>query len=239
MKIRTIGLLLGVTILTVWCRIAEAADQDKDKRSVTVQGEGKVQAIPDIAMLSVGVSQDGSSVEAVSAKVRDAIGQVLAAIKAQGIADKDIQTQLYEMQPKWEWTGGRLHRVGFTVSNQVAVKVHDLKKVGRLLAAVTDAGATSVNGPNFNFENPQELERKALALAMEDAKAKAAVLAQAGGAGLGEVLTIDQGGPVAWPRPRPILARAMAAGGAMQVAEPVETGEESFISNVTVTFALH
>jgi uncharacterized protein len=238
MKIRIIGPLLCIAILVPWCRVAGADEAKKDSRTVTVQGQGKIQAIPDIATLSVGVSQDGSSAEAVSAKVRDAIGQVLAAIKAQGIPDKDVQTQFYEVQPKWEWTGGRQQRAGFTVSNQVAIKVHDLKKVGRLLAVVTDAGATSVNGPNFGFDNPQELERQALVKAMEDAKDKAAALAQAAGASLGEVTTIDQGGPVAWPGPRPLFASHRAMAAQAVPSEPIETGEQNFTSNISVTFTL-
>lgn len=232
-----INLSLGLFLMAPLLH-AENNSDTKDRRTITVQGQGKVQAVPDMATLSIGVSQDGPSAEAVSARVRADIGKVLEAVKAQGIPDKDVQTQYYAVQPKWDWTNGRQRRIGFTVSNQVAVKVHDLKKVGSLLSAVTEAGATSVNGPDFDFDNPQQLERKALAAAMDDAKAKAAVLAEAGGASLGEVVTIEQNGEIAWP-----IRRAFAAGKAAMLAapsapEPVETGEQTFTSNVTVTFVL-
>ena len=79
--------------------------------------------------------------------------------------------------------------------------IHDLKKTGAVLSAALDAGANNVNGPQFEFENPQALRRQALVKAMEDAKAKAALLAQNAGASLGEVLTItESGAPAVWPR---------------------------------------
>src|SRR6185437_13193763 len=150
-----------------------ASEPGKDVRTVTVQGNGGIDAVPDIAHLSAEVSEDGPQLEAVAASVRAKIGRVLEALRAQGIPDKDIQTQVFNIQPKWENDRrGNVTRVGFIVSNGIAVKAEDLKKVGKILTAVADAGATRVRGPDFSFSRRQELERQALKLAMEDAKAK-------------------------------------------------------------------
>jgi len=226
-----INLLLVSFVMTPSLHAQDNSDK-KDRRTVTVQGQGKL----DIATLIAGVTQDGPSLDNVSAQVRTLISKVLDGVKAQGIADKDIQTELYQVEPKYEQDKrGNSHPTGFVVTNRVAVKVHDLKKIGKTLSAIVSAGATTVEGPNFEFDNPQVLERKTLALAMEDAKAKAAVLAESGGASLGEVMTIDQSGGINWPMRRPIMARAAMMPAA---AEPIETGEQAFNSNITVTFAL-
>ena len=95
-----------------------------------------------------------------------------------------------------------------------------------------------MNGPDFDFDNPDALERKALVKAMEDAKAKALLLAQASGASLGEVVTISQNGFSGPPGPRPLLARGMMAMASAVAEEPIAAGEQRFTSTVTVTFAL-
>jgi uncharacterized protein YggE len=166
------------------------------------------------------------------------MGAVLESVRREGVADKDVQTDLFQIQPVYEQDKrGNPHPSGFRVSNRVAIKVRDLKKVGRLLSVVTAAGANSVTGPNFEFDNPSQLEREALAKAMEDAKAKASTLAQAAGAALGEALTISQTGNAGWPPPRPVMAmRAKAF--AESADTPIAAGEQGFTAEVSVTFAL-
>jgi uncharacterized protein YggE len=237
-RTRRIRTMLCAGLLAAWSSVAHAEESVKDKRTVTVQGEGKMQAVPDIATLSVEVVQEGASLDEVSAQVRQQMTHVLDALKAQGIAEKDIQTRVYQVQPRYDnEKRGNTRRSGYVVSNGLLVKVRDLKKVGKVLSATVNAGATNVNGPDFDFDNPQQLEHKTLALAMDDAKAKAAVLAEGAGAKLGDVVTINQMGGVVWPVRRQAFAmRAMAM--AATAEEPIATGEQSFTSNITVTFAL-
>ena len=206
---------------------------------MTVQGQGKIQAVPDIAVLSIEVTLTGEALDAVSTQVRERMQKALAALKAQGVEDKDIQTQAYQVQPQFAYDkSGNATRKGYTVTNRVAAKVRELKKVGKVLTAVVDSGVTAVNGPDFDFDNPQALERQALAKAVEDAKAKAGILAQAANATLGEVLTITQNGSGNLPGPRPLMMRAMAMPAAVNAEEPISAGEQSFTSNVTLIFAL-
>ncbi len=219
---------------------AEESDTLKyGKRTVTVEGNGKLQAVPDIARLSVGVMLDGKESEPVAILVRQRTRQLIDVVNAQGIPGKDLQTQQYSVQPKWAYENGKSRKVGYTVSNQLVVTVRDVSQAGKILAALVEAGATNINGPDFDIDNPQLLERKILGLAMDDAKAKAAVLAQAADAKLGPVLTISQSA-VNWPGPIPhppvhVMARAFA----VQVPEePVATGEQTVNATISVTFEL-
>lgn len=232
-------LLAGLLAIPLASRAA-SDDKKEEKRTVSVQGQGKISAVPDIAMLTIEVRQEGASLDAVSEQVRRGIAKVLDGLKAQGIADKDIQTVAYQVRPRYERDKpGNMRPNGFIVENRVAAKVRDLKKVGKVLAAVVQSGATSVTGPDFDFDNPQALERKALALAMDDARAKAAVLAEAAGAHLGPVESISQSGDIAWPMaPRPMLGMRMAAAAAAPAEEPISAGEQAFRSNVQVTFEI-
>ena len=162
---------------------------------------------------------------------------ILKALRAQGVADKDIQTQVYQVVPKMEWKSGRANRIGYTVANQVEVKLHDLKKIGAVLSAVTDAGANNVLGPQFEFAEPQEMERKALAMALADAKAKAALLAQAAGATLGEVAKIEEN-PAYRPGPRPMMAMEARMAQTASPEQPIASGEETVEAMVTASFIL-
>src|ERR1035437_4200640 len=92
-----IGIALSFLILSPILRAEKTNETKKDSRTLTVQGEGKVQAVPDIATLSVEVSQEGEDLDPVTAEMRRQMSKVLESVKAQAIEDKDIQTQLYNV----------------------------------------------------------------------------------------------------------------------------------------------
>jgi uncharacterized protein YggE len=226
--------------LTTPFLFADDTSHEKRERILTVEGEGKVQTVPDIATLSVEVSQEGEDLDPVMARVRRDMGKILDIVKAQGIAEKDIQTEVFNIRPKLEYDKrANPRRVGFMVTNRISVKIRDLKKVGKVLSSVTAGGATSVNGPDFDVDNPQTYQRKALALAFEDARSKATALTEAAGIHLGEIVSLTPG-TVNFPiRPRPFMARQMAmAGAAAEVQEPIAAGEQTITATVTVVYAL-
>lgn len=228
--------LVGILSVRSW---SDDDSVSKNRRMVSVQGQGKVHAIPDIARVTAEVRQEGASIDNVSADVRRQMTKVMEALKGQGIEEKDLQTQLYQVQPKYENDKrGNQRPVGFIVTNQVAATVRRIPNLGKILTAVVNAGATGVQGPDFDFDDPHALELKALAAAMENAKAKAATLARSGGAGLGEVWKIDQLNMGGWPgRPRPMMAKGMMAMSAME-SEPIAAGEQDFTATVQVSYLL-
>lgn len=207
------------------------------ERLITVSGQGKVAAVPDQAQLRIEVSEEGSRIEAVNQKVRQAVEDVMKTLKTHGVPEKDIQTQAFQVAPKMEWHNGRSSRVGFTVSNQVMVTIKDLKKVGTVLAAVLEAGANNVSGPDFGFQNAKELERKALVMAVEDAKAKAVLLAQTAEASLGPLMTLQELN-IQRPGPRPGYAARMMAMDKASADVPISAGEEAVEASVTAAFSL-
>jgi uncharacterized protein YggE len=237
---KLLSLLCLVGLLSWIAGAAESRDdKEKKERTLTVQGQGKVQAIPDIATLSVEVSQDGSDLDPVLTQVRKQMNKVLETVKSQGIQDKDVRTDLFQVRPKYEHDKrGNPRRVGYVVTNRISVKVRDLKKAGRVLGAVLDAGATTVNGPDFEIDNPEAIERQALAAATKDAKARAATVAEAAGVQLGEILTINPQS-ITWPGPRrPYLMRAMAMESAAPAEEPIAAGEQTITGFVTLTYII-
>ena len=202
-----------------------------------MQGQGKAFAVPDIAILSVEISQEGADLDPILIQVRKQMNKVLEAVKGQGIADKDVQTAFFQVRPKYEADKrSNPHRVGFVVTNRASVKVRDLKKAGKVLTVVLNAGATTVDGPNFELDNPQAAEREALVAATQDARAKAQTVAEAAGVQLGEIMTIAPQS-VTWPSPpRPMMLRAAMNEGAAE--EPLAAGEQTLTGFVTLTYSI-
>lgn len=159
---------------------------------------------------------------------------VLKAVRSFGIADKDLRTLHYNVQPKYRYDkeGSERKRVGFTVSNRVRAVLKDLDQAGKVLEAATRAGATHIEGPHFGFSDPSKLEIQALRSAMEDAKRKAEALAQAAGTSLGKVLSIQSSSQAA-PPPRPMMM-AMRA----EADVPIERGEGAVSAQVEVVYSL-
>jgi uncharacterized protein len=228
--------VLEMVLFASLAMVSEAAE--KQERTIVVQGQGKASAIPDIATLSIEVSQDGAELDPVLTKVRKDMEKVLDVIKKQDIPEKDIRTELFQVNPKFEADKrGNARRVGYTVTNRVSVKVRDLKKTGKVLSASLNAGATSVHGPQFELDNPSQVEREALAAATRDAKAKAQAVAEAAGVQLGEIISI-QPQHMNWPVPV-YRGRAMAMMASADVAsEPVSAGEQTLTGHVSLTFEI-
>ena len=236
---KTKSLFIGVISALIFSLPVLAADSSHEKkdRTLTIQGQGKVSAIPDIATFSVEVSQDGTDLDPVLSQVRKEMNKVIETIKAQGIEDKDIRTEIFQVHPKFEQDKrNNPKRVGYTVANRLSIKVRDLKKTGKVLTAVLNAGATTVNGPDFEIDNPDAVERQALAAATKDARSKAQAVADAAGVQLGEIVTINPQA-VNWPGPRrTMMVRAMAMPATMEAEEPIAAGEQTLMGYVTVTY---
>jgi uncharacterized protein YggE len=206
--------------------VAHAAD-----RIVSVTGEATVNAAPDSAVIRMGVSTQAATAREASSANAQKMTALFAALKDAGIAEKDIQTAWLSLQPQYE-TGrpGAPRVVGFQASNQLNVKVRDVKALPSLLDRAISAGATDVSGTEFVVSDQSKLLDQARGQAIADARRKAELYVQAAGAHLGQVISILEDNAI--PPPRPMALRAAAA------AVPVAPGEQTLHVNVSVTYAV-
>ncbi|MFS8037806.1 SIMPL domain-containing protein [Xanthobacter sp. AM11] len=193
--------------------------------TLTVVGEARVSTPPDMATLSTGtVSAAKTADEALAANSR-AVAEVIAAIKAAGIAAGDIATANFSVQPQYAQGQSSSREapklVGFEVRNSVRVTVRDLDKLGALLDKAIQSGANQASGLAFAFADPAKIEREARLASVKDAMDQAKALAAAAGLRLTRITSIQpeiQGGIV---MPAPMLMKAEGA----RMAVPVEAGE--------------
>jgi len=160
------------------------------KRTISVSADATIKAKPDLANFSFGVSKDGATASQALAANSSAMRRVIAVIKKEGVAARDIQTQNVNVNPTTDSNG---NTTGYSASNSVSVDLHDVLKAGRLITRVTDAGANLESGPTFSLENTDLVYRKALNEALDKARANAASMAAHVGLSLGKPATIKEG----------------------------------------------
>ncbi len=206
--------------------------------TISVSGDAKVSAAPDIATLSFGVTTGRQpSAKAAIAMVTKNMTAVLDAVEKQGIPKKDIATQSFWLNPVYDYTtGGQIPR-GFEATQSLSVKVHDLDKVGDVLTAATNAGANQAGGIDFSIDNPDSLRAEARKDAIKEAQDKAKILADSLGMKLGRLTGFQEDGNGYYP-PRPMMmSKGLAeSDAANQASLPVPVGEQEIMSNVTLTY---
>jgi uncharacterized protein YggE len=206
--------------------------------SVSVTGTGRVTLVPDRFTFTVGVQTMAATVEEAVNQNNAKMAAVIAALKKAGATDQEIHTSNFNVFPQQEYAQGRSPRiVGYQASNSIAVTKKDIAAAGRLLQVAINAGVNESSGLNFEVSDPSRGRDQGLRAAYDDARAKAAVLAQAAGRNLGRAFIITEGTEVS-PPPRPMMmGRAM--GKAEAVSEvPVESGTREVSFTVSVVFEL-
>lgn len=202
-------------------------------RQITVVGQGEVKGKPDTATVQIGVETEAPTAQEALNQNTAQTQAVQAKLTELGIAEQDLQTSNFSIFPAYDNDGQKV--TGYRVSNMVSVTIRNLDQTGTLLDQVVQVGANSVYGISFSVDDPKQLLDQARESAMQDAKDRAAKLAQAGGASVGDVLVITEN--IGAESPIPVAMPAMEA--AMdRAAVPVQPGEQSFTVSVQVTYAL-
>ncbi len=178
-----VALLLILALGLGWGRAA---------RTITVTGTGKVNVTPDLAYVTVGVDKRAGTPDAAVADDARVVNKVVAAVTGFGVKKADLQTSGYNFIPYYNYpSGGGPGTIGgFEVTQTVRVKVEKIGILGKLVAAAVDAGANQVQGVNFDIKDRNSLWQKAMGLAMDDARSKAAAMAGKMGALLGRPLNV-------------------------------------------------
>jgi uncharacterized protein YggE len=205
---------------------------------VSATGEGIVTGKPDVAVLTVGVQARRNTV----ADARDAAAAaqkgIIDSLKSNGVADKDIQTVQFSVQPQYDYSkAGSPTITGYIVSNVVRAKIRDLDKAGKAIDDAVKAGGNDavVQNIDFTIDDPTDLKKQAREAAVKQAKDQAQQLVEAAGEKLGKLISISESGGVI-PYERNLAAAPAASG--TSVETPVQPGELQITVDVTVLYAI-
>ena len=214
--------------------LAQAAPaSDGTLHSVSSRAEAR--KAPDIATFSAGVVTQAADGNAALRQNAEQMNRVLAAIKAAGVADKDVQTSGISLNPQYRYEENQPPRItGYQASNTVNVKLREVAKMGKVLDALVASGANQVNGPSFGIDDPEPLYDRARLDALKAARARAETYAGALGVRVRRIVSISEGG-AAMPSPMPRMAMMKAEA---YDSTPVAAGESSVSVNLDVVFEL-
>jgi len=222
--------LIFITAGPIWADAAETAAPGR----IVVTGQAMVSQPPDMAVITLGVSQTAETAADALAATNTAMVQVLARLGDLGIAERDIQTSGLGLTPRWSQPRSNndapSHVVGFEAANMVTVRLRDMDGVGGVLDAVVRDGANEFRGLHFDLQAPGPVRDQARKAAVADAMARAALYAAAAGVTLGPVIELREGGAEPMPMMRAEMSMAMAV--------PVAGGEVDVRAEVTMVFAI-
>ena len=210
---------------------------------IWVDGSGSVTATPDVAILSFAIETRADTVAPARAEAAVAMDAVIASLRGNGVAERDIKTTSFRIQPITvrQERNGRLDFetiiVGYRVTNSATAKVRNINSIGPVIDDAVAAGgdAIRVNAISFVIDDPKPLESQARILAVEDALEKARQIAGVAGVTLGPATLITQQGGV--PRAA-AFERAAVASLDLSVVTPISVGETQIVVRVQMAFAI-
>jgi len=205
---------------------------------IWVTGQGKVTAVPDIAILRLGIEAEEASVAEAQTQASEAMEGVMTALTENGVAEQDIQTQYFSIRRITKWDRVKEEEVvtGYRVTNMVTAKIRDIDKAGSIIDAVAKAGGdlTRIDNISFSVDDPSEYYEEARQKAMVDAKAKGEQLAELAGVTLGKPTYICEG--ISYPvYPRGIAVEEVMAAAPETAISP---GEIEISLTVQVAYAI-
>ena len=214
------------------------AEADTAPRQISVTGEASLSADPDMAIFTAGVTSTApAAADALAANSR-ATAAVIARLKSEKISPKDIQTSGFSVQPEVvtpDSSGSDAPAApkitGYTVSNNVTVRLREPARLGTLLDKVVTAGANTIGDVDFQVSNQSALLDDARKAALTDARRKAELYAGAGGGKLGRILSLSEGGALP-------VAQILGGLKARRAAAPIESGQTELSVQVSVTYEI-
>ena len=220
------------------------AQEDTQPPRIVVTGQGTASVAPDMAILALTVTREADTAQAALKAGSSAMTEVLAAMKKAGVADRDLQTSGFSIQPRYTRPTSRSGSetdapriVGYTVRNALTVKVRNIDDVGMILDKSVSLGVNEGGDINFINDEPSATITQARIQAMQDAASKAATLAKEAGVKIGKILEISEQSYYPKSASAPMMRMSASADYASE-AVPVAAGENTYSVTVSVSYGI-
>ncbi|HXQ45503.1 MAG TPA: SIMPL domain-containing protein [Caulobacteraceae bacterium] len=209
---------------------APAASSMFQATTLAISADGQSKITPDQASITLGVQVTDATAQAA---MRDDAAQmtgVMAALRAAGVPDKDVQTSNISLQAQYTYIQNQPPKLtGYQASNDVVITVEDLAKLGPVIDAVTANGANQVSGISFQLKDPTAAEDQARQAAVKALQAKADLYAQATGYHIVRLVNLTEGAP---EQSAPIRPMTMAS---VRAAAPTPVSAGQLTVDITVS----
>ena len=231
-----LSLALGATTMTAHAQTLASVGALSDGTLLNVSAQAEARRVPDVATISAGVVTQAADGNTAMRQNAEQMAKVMAAIKAAGIAEKDIQTSGISLNPQYRYAENEAPSItGYQATNTVSLKVRDITKLGKVLDSLASQGANQINGPTFQIDQPEPVYDEARLAALKKARDRAETYAKALGLSVRRIVSISEGG--GGFRPVPMMAMA-APRGKMEMDTAVSPGETEVSVSLDVVFEL-
>jgi uncharacterized protein len=212
------------------------AEEAKMDRTISISGHGEARAVPDLAIISIGVTTQGESARDALDGNTKSMTALIDMLRKSGIEARDIATSNFSVGPRYEYKDNQLPKImGYDVNNMVAITVRKIEDLGGLLDVAVSSGSNTINGISFSVSKPDTMLDDARKEAVADARRKAEIYAAAGGFNLGNIVSLSEG--VAMPPPVGYMTKASRSEAADAV--PIAQGEQVLTVDISVTYEIN
>lgn len=227
-------------------------DVPGEMTTITVTGNGEAFAVPDMAVINFSVTHEAKTALEARKRVDEDMKEILAFLKENGVAEKDIRTINYNLYPKHEWQESRIVcitypcpqppgkqvLIGYEVSQSVEVKIRKIDDAGTIVGGLADKGATGLSGPSFEVDDKDAVKAKARAEAIAKAKEKAKELAKDLDVNLIRIVSFNESGdyPIYYGRSNALTMKTAEGDAEAFMPATLPVGENKFVSNVTIVY---
>jgi uncharacterized protein YggE len=206
--------------------------------TIYVSGEGRVQAVPDVAKITFGNTVTKPTAAEAQTQNTNTMNAFIAAVKKVGIEEKDIQTANFNVYPEYDYTNGKQITRGFTVTQNVEVTVRDTNKTQDLIQLAGTNNLNQVGGLNFTVDKPENYIDQARKQAMTQARANAESIARNAGFRLGRLTNYSEStNPGGYPTPM-YADKAMGMGGGGVPAPTINPGTNEIYVQVSLNYEI-
>ena len=231
-----LSLALGATTMTAHAQTLASVGALSDGTLLNVSAQAEARRVPDVATISAGVVTQAADGNTAMRQNAEQMAKVMAAIKAAGIAEKDIQTSGISLNPQYRYVENEAPSItGYQATNTVSLKVRDITKLGKVLDSLAAQGANQINGPSFQIDQPEPVYDEARLAALKKAKDRAETYAKALDLKVRRIISISEGGGGGF---RPVPMMAMSARGKAEMDTAVSPGETEVSVSLDVVFEL-
>jgi len=230
---------LSVAIILLVFSAAGLVQADEIPRTISVTGSGYVTVSPDMARVSLSVSERDPMLPVAQQAAAAVTARVLELLDGLGIERKKINSTGATVQPNYRWNRDTQEQelIGYIAQRRIEVEILDLEILGKVIEGAVAVGVNQVSRPALDSTARRNAYRQALAKAATDARDNAHTLADAMGVKLGPVMQMSVGGGV--PEPRPMMrAQAEMMAVAESAPQTYNAGDIRFDASVSAVFEL-
>ncbi len=215
-------------------------------RTITVNGDAKVSAVPDIATISLSVVSEGKNVKEVTTDGNAKMTKIHDGMLSLGVERKDMTTTQYSLTPVYDYqvmpvqfgSARKTPKItGYRLDQQLTLKIRDLTRVDDVIDRATQLGANEVGQLSFDIDDTSAVKKEAREKAFQAARDKAEQMAAAVGVRLSRVVTFSEDN-FAQPMYANYAVEKAALAPMDAPAPSIQPGSKELRVNVSVTYEI-